>query len=62
MNRTTGADDTAFSIACLVSVERNLEAMRGAVANLKARDEAAGCAGRAAWRKADDNTGLANIL
>jgi hypothetical protein len=28
MNNTTGAEATALSIACLVSVERNREAMR----------------------------------
>lgn len=50
MNRTTGAELTALSIAARVSVERN-RAATGKILG-KARREANAEDGRAAWRKA----------
>ncbi len=48
MNSTTGAEATAFSIACFVSADRNLEAIGE---NLGANLEAGRVAWRNAWRR-----------
>lgn len=50
INRTTGAEATALSIACRVSVDRNLEAM-GVIRGYENLEANFG-AGRAAFRKA----------